>query len=259
MAAEANAGALGDVVEVLVTDLAGNLLTSLQLPAESDVVDIKQQVFANCGIPLGQQRYMQDSAILSDTTTLRELGLPPSLTLLQLGWKGEGGVRYRVGEQVQLHYDGNVVFESLAEITAENVKQEWLDLMNDMLGRTFTVMTVPAEDVVGLPHPSGSEDVVFFPVSVVRQGETFRRGDVVRMNPNEQAVLISFNTCGYVWHHLMRGMLGKEFPILEETRPGIIALPSPDGSQNGLWYFPVSVVSKVTGDEEEEVVRYVAN
>ena len=36
----------------------------------------------------------------------------------------------------------------------------------------------------------------------------------------------------------MKSMLGKIFPILEILDNGdIIALPSPDGSQDGKWYF----------------------
>ena len=37
-------------------------------------------------------------------------------------------------------------------------------------------------------------------------------------------------------------MLGKEFPVLEVVGNGIIALPSPDGSFSGKWYFHTSVV-----------------
>ena len=45
----------------------------------------------------------------------------------------------------------------------------------------------------------------------------------------------------------MKGMLGKQFPVLAIVNDNIIALPSPDGSQDGKWYFPVSVVTKETG------------
>ena len=48
----------------------------------------------------------------------------------------------------------------------------------------------------------------------------------------------------------MKGMLGKSFTILETGVWGddnLIALPSPDGSQNGKWYFPRSVLKIVTG------------
>ena len=57
----------------------------------------------------------------------------------------------------------------------------------------------------------------------------------------------------------MKGMLGKQFPILgvygdndddyEITHYGVIALPSPDGSQNGKWYFSKTVVEKVPGKQ----------
>ena len=53
------------------------------------------------------------------------------------------------------------------------------------------------------------------------------------------------------WDDRIKGMLGKIFTILETHNFGenfyIIALPSPDGSQNGKWYFPSSVLKIVTG------------
>merc|ERR1712032_482973 len=103
--------------------------------------------------------------------------------------------------------------------------------------------------------PSQARKDVVFPESVVRAGEELKLGDIVRMLPSEKAVQLSFATARYVWHPLMKGMLGKEFPILEMTSRGTIALPSPDGSQNGKWYFPVSCISKVASDFEAVVRR----
>ena len=42
----------------------------------------------------------------------------------------------------------------------------------------------------------------------------------------------------------MRSMLGKKLKVVAVLENGIIALPSPDGSQNGRWYFMKSVVHK---------------
>ena len=42
----------------------------------------------------------------------------------------------------------------------------------------------------------------------------------------------------------MRSMLGKKLKVLAVLENGIIALPSPDGSQNGKWYFLKSVIHK---------------
>ena len=39
-------------------------------------------------------------------------------------------------------------------------------------------------------------------------------------------------------------MLGKEYPILEIVDKDIIAIPSPDGSQDGKWYFSKSVFTQ---------------
>ena len=45
----------------------------------------------------------------------------------------------------------------------------------------------------------------------------------------------------------MRSMLGKKWDVLEVFNNGIIGLPSPDGSQEGKWYFPDRVVVKISG------------
>ena len=42
----------------------------------------------------------------------------------------------------------------------------------------------------------------------------------------------------------MRSMLGKKLKVVAVLENGVIALPSPDGSQNGRWYFMKSVVHK---------------
>merc|ERR1712228_805836 len=116
-------------------------------------------------------------------------------------------------------------------------------------------MGLQTAGIVGLPSPdlNARHPLVYFPYSVVRKGETLAQGDIVQLNSSRDVVKHSFASCGYCWDRLMDGMLGKEFPILEMTSTGIIALPSPDGSQAGKWYFPVSVVKRVTGDHEEIV------
>ena len=43
-------------------------------------------------------------------------------------------------------------------------------------------------------------------------------------------------------------MLGKKFKVLEILEDDIIAIPSPDGSQDGKYYFPKSVL-QLTGNE----------
>ncbi|CAK0901099.1 unnamed protein product [Prorocentrum cordatum] len=43
----------------------------------------------------------------------------------------------------------------------------------------------------------------------------------------------------------MEGMLGKEYRVLQVPSPGVVGLPSPDGSQEGVWYFPDRLVHRV--------------
>ena len=45
----------------------------------------------------------------------------------------------------------------------------------------------------------------------------------------------------------MQSMLGKKWDVLEVFNNGIIGLPSPDGSQEGKWYFPDGFVVKISG------------
>ncbi len=64
---------------------------------------------------------------------------------------------------------------------------------------------------------------------------------------NKEVVRKSFDYLrSYYWVNSMIGMLGKAFKVLQinvNGNPMVIALPSPDGSQNGKYYFSKSVVS----------------
>ena len=46
------------------------------------------------------------------------------------------------------------------------------------------------------------------------------------------------------WRDKMYDMLGMKYTVLGIYENNVLALPSPDGSQNGKWYFSKSVVSK---------------
>ena len=76
------------------------------------------------------------------------------------------------------------------------------------------------------------------------------KADIIILSSSESTVKQSFENMkfkDYIWNDLMRGMLGKQFPVLDVLNGNVIALPSSDGSQDGKWYFPISVVQKVTG------------
>lgn len=45
-----------------------------------------------------------------------------------------------------------------------------------------------------------------------------------------------------LWKAAMEGMLGKDFPVKKKGKDGSIGLPSPDGSEGGVWNFPRSCV-----------------
>ena len=72
------------------------------------------------------------------------------------------------------------------------------------------------------------------------------RGDRVILSSSETKVKEGFEKTNFVWNDKMRNMLGKKFKVLKVLDNDIIALPSPDGSQNGKYYFPKSVL-QLTG------------
>ena len=71
------------------------------------------------------------------------------------------------------------------------------------------------------------------------------RGDLVILNDNEAFIKSEFSKSFFAWDDKMKFMLGKSYTILEIFDSKTVALPSPDGSQNGLWYFPKTVVMKL--------------
>ena len=62
------------------------------------------------------------------------------------------------------------------------------------------------------------------------------------LSNSEWEVKESFKRVNYRWDYKMRNMLGKEYEILDISENGLIALPSPDGSYGGKWWFPHRVV-----------------
>ena len=69
---------------------------------------------------------------------------------------------------------------------------------------------------------------------------SFNVGDVVVLSDSESEVKESFNAINYNWSNRMRNMLGKKHTVVAASKNGIIALRSPDGSQDGKWYFLAS-------------------
>lgn len=226
-----------------VRSFGGEVQCVLDIESAASIAEVKEDLAQEAGVHRARLRLLLDAAVLSDDQVLQDLGPPTELTLVVQPWKTTEVV-FQAGDLVQLHYDGNVVHESLRD-----TGYAWVDGMNSMLGRTFLVKKVPRPGFVELPFPKAN---AIFPDSVVRPGEVLAEGDIVRMHHKEEVVKVSFQTSFYVWHNLMRGMLGREFRVLQLTEPGIVALPSPDGSQNGMWYFPVSVVSRVDAEADFE-------
>ena len=67
---------------------------------------------------------------------------------------------------------------------------------------------------------------------------------MVILSDDEHLVKSEFGLSNFIWDDQMRLMLGKKFPIVAIHDPKTVALPSPDGSQAGKWYFPKSLLTK---------------
>merc|ERR1712194_746959 len=109
-----------------------------------------KSLLSDCqGIPKAQQRFVLDNRVLTDEETLLGIGLPAELWLVHVQWKTDEET-FVAGDLVQVHYDGNVVFDTLGGYP------RWLDPMDEMLGRTFKVAesgTTPEAGFVWLPSP----------------------------------------------------------------------------------------------------------
>ena len=74
---------------------------------------------------------------------------------------------------------------------------------------------------------------------------------ILELNIGDKAGLIghvdqlrtSFETIPYGYNSKMIGMFGQIFEVLD-VKAGLVALPSPDGSDGGKWWFSTEVVVK---------------
>ena len=80
-------------------------------------------------------------------------------------------------------------------------------------------------------------------------------GQRVRICSDERHVKRCFDSIQYQYSGLMDAMCGEEFEVVCHARENygtnIIGLPSPDGTQDGVWYFPVTLLEHQAEDERE--------
>ena len=73
-------------------------------------------------------------------------------------------------------------------------------------------------------------------------------GQRVRISSDAQHVRRCFDLIQYEHSELMDDMCGQAFEVVcharENRGTNMIGLPSPDGSQDGVWYFPVTVLDR---------------
>ena len=70
-------------------------------------------------------------------------------------------------------------------------------------------------------------------------------GDVLILSSSESIVRKSFDRIGNKWNDEMITMLGKSYSVLEVLKNGVVSIESPDGSQDGKWYFSGSAFINV--------------
>jgi len=76
----------------------------------------------------------------------------------------------------------------------------------------------------------------------VMQSVDFGIGAIATITSVKQRLLDSFSRAppGYDYKPGMDQMLGKQYRVLKLSEDGMVGLPSPDGSDDGIWWFPPS-------------------
>ena len=67
-------------------------------------------------------------------------------------------------------------------------------------------------------------------------------GDNVKLTDSETVLKSELSKVGYGWEDEMKFMLGKVYEVLLGTNDIVVALNSPNGEQNGKWFFPKTAI-----------------
>ena len=90
---------------------------------------------------------------------------------------------------------------------------------------------------------------------------TFEVGDRVTITADRSHLKLALAAVEYSWADAMEAMAGKTWAVLELRPPSrgtnIVGLPSPDGSQKGIWYFPVTALEAGGVAEDPEAAAEV--
>ena len=70
---------------------------------------------------------------------------------------------------------------------------------------------------------------------------------MVILSDDEHLVKSEYGLLNFRWDDRIRLMLGEKFPIVAIFDRKTVALPSPDGCQDGKRYFPKSLITKASG------------
>ena len=72
-------------------------------------------------------------------------------------------------------------------------------------------------------------------------------GSNVGLLDSEEKLKEEFGKTKFRWNDGMRPMMGKCYAVIKHISNTIVGLPSADGSQGGVWYFPTNVLCKCKG------------
>jgi GTPase SAR1 family protein len=109
------------------------------------------------------------------------------------------------------------------------------------------------EDTAGSEKGFEGTDVDVTPGADDKGPPRIRKGCRVEVLKDRNKVLAMFNEEKWrgklEYKKAMDGMLGKEFNVKLRSQDGSIGLPSPDGSEGGIWNFPLEALTLVVKPE----------
>jgi len=178
-----------------------------------------------------------------NTNTLRKPDFIPFMRMTVLGMTGCGKTAF-INAFVNSICPGRYVSTELQVLYYKKMEVRDEGEFDEIQRPIF----IEVEDTPGSEKgPSGASESLADNGPVDSGPPKVKRGSRVEVLKERGKVLAMFNS--EEWRHkldykkAMDGMLGKEFTVKIIARDGSVGLPSPDGSEGGVWNFPPGAVS----------------
>lgn len=120
-----------------------------------------------------------------------------------------------------------------------------VDMKDEVYGKLSVFVEV--EDTPGSER-GASDDAGAAPAADDDRPPQIRKGSRVKVVKKEE-LKSHFENSKYSYKPLMEGMAGKQFTVKLVSKDGSVGLPSPDGSEAGIWNFPPGAVKLSTALE----------